>query len=100
MVAPKRDPDIDERATIPPPGAGFNDMRHKSLFAIRCSPFAVRVRLVTELSTVNHQPSPARFAGVKQRRDQRRSHSLRKTISQQTTDTHPTSGPGESGLDG
>ena len=38
MVAPKRDPDMNERATIPPFRAGFNDMRHKGLlFAIRSS---------------------------------------------------------------
>jgi len=45
MVAPKRDPDIDERDNIPPPDAGFNDVRHKgrfSLFALRGSRSARR----------------------------------------------------------
>ncbi len=50
MVAPKRDPDMNERANIQPGGTGFNDMRHKGRF----SGFAVRFR---ELSAVSYQPS-------------------------------------------
>jgi hypothetical protein len=34
MVAPKRDPDRNERATIPRFGTRFNDMRHKIRFSL------------------------------------------------------------------
>lgn len=56
MAAPKRDPDMNERATIPRFGTRFNDMRHKyrfSRFAFRSSRSAGCCAFSRQLSAVS-----------------------------------------------